>query len=419
MSDWKRAINMLRHACKRAGLPVFWHKHSPKTYRVEQHAIMLVFCRRYCTSYTEFVELLPNTILPDLLGLKSVPDEGTLCKEEKRLRSYLAQASIQLVKAALPRHFVAGGDGTGLQTRKRSAYYIKRINSRKARGFARLELVVWKTFILAWELRLLHKDELAMLKSCWSQLPALPSVFVYDKKADCEAHHEWLEEQGVRSIAPTRKRCQRGRHRKRLRDHFPTGLYRKRNRNETVNAMLKHRYGDGLSAYSVRGRRSEITTKILAHNLWQRIAAMLHELFNMTANPKSLNIRGDTLLPGDGDGGEQRPDHDEVQPLPAERAAARDEVRQGRQDAHLRRVRRHQTSPIATQSAQTGADARGASRGPDGRDAVPVHVLPVRLLPREHQAEEVPVLRQGVNRRGQDDHEQQAAGYELGTARSV
>ena len=280
MSDWKRAINMLRSACRRAGVPAYWHKFSPKTYTVVQHAIMLVFCRRYCTSYTEFVELLPNTTLPDLLGLKAVPDEGTLCKEERRLRPYLARASILLAKAALPRRFVAGGDGTGLQMRRRSAYYIKRLGKRKARGFARLELVVWKAYILAWELRLLPKDELAMLRNCWPQLPALPTVFVYDKKADCEAHHDWLEEQGVRSVAPTRKRCRRGRHRKRLRDHFPTGLYRKRNRNEMVNAMLKHRYGDGLSAYSVKGRRSEVTTKILAHNLWQRLTALLSELFN-------------------------------------------------------------------------------------------------------------------------------------------
>ena len=32
-----------------------------------------------------------------------------------------------------------------------------------------------------------------------------PTTLVYDKKGDCEAHHEWLEEQGIRSIAPVRK----------------------------------------------------------------------------------------------------------------------------------------------------------------------------------------------------------------------
>jgi len=38
-----------------------------------------------------------------------------------------------------------------------------------------------------------------------------------------------------------------------------------------VNFTFKHRYGDGLSAYTVKGRRAEITTKIVCHNLWVRL----------------------------------------------------------------------------------------------------------------------------------------------------
>jgi hypothetical protein len=55
---------------------------------------------------------------------------------------------------------------------------------------------------------------------------------VYDKKGDCEEHHEWLEEQGIRSIAPVRKNARRGRIRKNLMRNFPQKTYNKRNRNE-------------------------------------------------------------------------------------------------------------------------------------------------------------------------------------------
>ncbi|HLC32648.1 MAG TPA: hypothetical protein VJJ82_02385 [Candidatus Nanoarchaeia archaeon] len=288
-SNWTRGINYLLRACHQAGVPEYWHKNSPKTYTVKQHLIMLVFCRRFFDSYTEFVENLDNTILPQILNLKSVPDEGTLCKEEKRLQKYMQQVAIALAIAVLPKHFVAGADGTGLQTTKASAYYVKRVLGQfSRRGFARFELVVWKKYILAWELRLLPKDELAMLKSCWKQLRKRPTTLVYDKKGDCEAHHEWLEEQGVRSIAPVRKGARKGKYRRKLMKNFPQKTYNKRNRNENVNWMFKNRYGQALSAYTVKGRRSEIATKVTAHNLWARLSALLIQNFSIW--PQQQNI---------------------------------------------------------------------------------------------------------------------------------
>ena len=78
--------------------------------------------------------------------------------------------AVLLVLPLLPNSFVAGADMTGLQTKRRSAYYIKRIlGVYSRRGFARLEFLVWKCFILGWELRLKRKDELAMLKSLWKK----------------------------------------------------------------------------------------------------------------------------------------------------------------------------------------------------------------------------------------------------------
>lgn len=147
------------------------------------------------------------------------------------------------------------------------------------RGFAHLLFVVWKTYILAWELRLLPKDELSMLKSCWKQLRKRPTNLVYDKKGDCEAHHNWLESQGIRSIAPVRKGARRGKYRRKLMKNFPQKTYNKRNRNENVNWMFKNRYGEALNAYTVKGRRAELTTKVLAHNLWARLKALLIRTF--------------------------------------------------------------------------------------------------------------------------------------------
>src|SRR3989338_5306550 len=149
--DWKRSIKLLRKVLDEEGLPEYWHKNSPHTYQVWQHGVMLVFCRRYARSYTDFVEWLPNSKLPEYLGLKAIPDEGTLCKEEKRLKPYLEALAMRLVLSLLPKRFVAGADMAGLQMRRASSYYIHKVlgtNSR--RGYARLELLVWKKYILCW-----------------------------------------------------------------------------------------------------------------------------------------------------------------------------------------------------------------------------------------------------------------------------
>jgi hypothetical protein len=141
---------------------------------------------------------------------------------------------------------------TGLQTRRASPYYVKRIlASYSRRGFARLELISWKNFILGWELRLLRKDELAMLKSLWKKLRKKPTTVVYDKKGDCEDYHEWLEDQGIRSIAPVRKGARRGRIRRKLMRNFSQKIYNKRNRIENINFVFKNKYGDSLKAYTL------------------------------------------------------------------------------------------------------------------------------------------------------------------------
>lgn len=279
--DWKRSINLLRNGFHKQGLPTYWHKNSPHTYKVWQHGAMLVFLRRYCDSYSEFVEWLPNTKLPEYLGLNSIPDEGTLCKEEKRLRPFLEAVALLMILPLLPSSFVAGGDMTGLQTKRKSAYYIKRVlGVYSRRGFARLEFLVWKQFIIGWELRLTPKDELSMLKSLWKKVKKKPTTLVYDKKGDCESFHEWLEDQGIRSIAPVRKGAKRGRLRRKLLKNFPQKTYNKRNRNENVNYVFKNKYGDALKCYTLKGRRAEISTKVLAYNLWARLKALFQELFN-------------------------------------------------------------------------------------------------------------------------------------------
>jgi transposase len=283
----KRGINMLRSALRRAGVPVYWHKYSPKKYTVHQHAILVVFRRKLNKSYVEYEEFwLPiMSALTQEIGLENIPDQSTFCREEKRLKKWLELTNIKLIQAVLPLRPFASGDGTGLSFSNGSSYYVRRIlgiRGMKRKGFARVVFVnTTQNLILGSGLRVLPKGELSILHKIWPNLARKPSTLVWDKAGDSEAHHEWLDEQDVRSIAPVRKGFRRGRLRKQLAKNFPQKMYNKRNHSETTVKLYKQSFGETLKARSLKGRRAELVANTLTHNLTQRLKKILSWMFSM------------------------------------------------------------------------------------------------------------------------------------------
>ena len=276
-----RAINLLRNSLKRTKVPLYWHKNSPKTYTVHQHAILLVFRRKLNKSYVEYEQFWLPILTPicEAIGLKKIPEQSTLCKEEHRLRVWLEKTNVKMIQAILPERPFASGDGTGLSFANGSSYYIRRIMGQrgmKRRGFARVVFVnTTKNIILGSGLRVLNSGELNLLRSVWPKLARKPSTLVWDKTGDSEKHHEWLKEQGIRSIAPVRKGYKRGRIRKELARNFPEKTYHKRNHSETTVKLYKQSFGDSLKARSLKGRRAELAICTLTHNLNQRLKIFL------------------------------------------------------------------------------------------------------------------------------------------------
>lgn len=273
----KRGINLLRNSLKRAKIPLYWHKNSPKIYTIHQHAILLVFRRKLNKSYVEYEQFWLPILTPlcEAIGLEKIPEQSTLCREEHRLRFWLEKANTRLIQAILPERPFASGDGTGLSFANGSSYYIHRIMGQRGmrrRGFARVVFVnTTKNIILGSCLRLLPTGELNLLRSIWSKLARKPSTLVWDKTGDSEKHHEWLKEKGVRSIAPVRKNYRRGRLRKEIAKNFPQKTYNKRNHSETTVRLYKQSFGDSLKAISLKGRRAELAINTLTHNLNQRL----------------------------------------------------------------------------------------------------------------------------------------------------
>jgi len=277
MIEARRGINLLRNSLRRAGVPLYWHKNSPKTYTVHQHAILLVFRRKLSKSYVEYERFWLPILEPlcKAIGLKKILEQSTLCREEHRLRFWVEKTDAKLIQAILPERPFASGDGTGLSFANGSSYYVRRIMGQrgvKRRGFAKVVFVnTTKNIILGSCIRVLPSGELSLLRSIWPKLARKPSTLVWDKAGDSEKHHEWLEEQGVRSIAPVRKNYRRGRRRRELAKKFPQKTYNKRNHSETTVRLYKQSFGDSLKARSLKGRRAELAMNTLTHNLNQRL----------------------------------------------------------------------------------------------------------------------------------------------------
>jgi hypothetical protein len=283
-----RSINLLRSALRRAQVPVYWHKHSPKTYTVHQHAILLVFRRKLGKSYVEYEEFWLPILEPicKAIGLKKIPEQSTMCREEHRLKPYLELANVRLVQAVLPERPFATGDGTGLSFTGKSSYYVRRIMGQrgyKRKGYARLVVVnTTKNIILGAGLRVLPTGELNLLRKIWVKLARKPSTLVWDKAGDSEPHHKWLEhDEKVRSIAPVRKGWRRGSFRKKLKDNFPQKTYNKRNHSETTIRLYKLAFGEALKAKSLKGRRAEVAGNVITHNLNQRLKKFFIQMFSM------------------------------------------------------------------------------------------------------------------------------------------
>lgn len=278
---------MLRSALRRAGVPVYWHKKSPKKYTVRQHAILVIFRRKLNKSYAEYESFwLPiMTGMTREIGLENIPDQSTFCREERRLKKWLELANIKLIQAILPLRPLATGDGTGLSFANGSSYYIRRILGQrgvKRRGFAKVVFVsTTQNLILGSGIRVLPTGELNILRKIWPRLARKPSTLIWDKAGDSEAHHEWLEDQEVRSIAPVRKGFRRGRLRKKLAKNFPQKIYHKRNHSETTVRLYKHCFGEALKAKSLKARRAELVANTLTHNLNQRLKKILVTMFAM------------------------------------------------------------------------------------------------------------------------------------------
>jgi hypothetical protein len=287
-----RKILLVGYLVGKLALPDYGHKCSPKTYTQPQLFACLVLKEFLHRDYRGVEELLKDTPeLASVIELRQVPDHSTLQKAAKRLlraefASRLLDMTVRLGKFVGKLHptvSLAAMDGTGLESRHASAYYVRR----KAKGQDFKQSLTYR-----------HFPKAGIVCDCRSHLilsivpergPGSDSghfqrafdearrrirfaALAADAGYDGEHHHVYARSRGVRTLIPPligrpTAKPPSGYWRRMMKRVLPRSRYGQRWQVETTNSMLKRLLGSALRARAYWSQCRETMLRGLTLNI--------------------------------------------------------------------------------------------------------------------------------------------------------
>ena len=193
----------------------------------------------------------------------------TIQKAAKRLPKHIWQFLLAATINA-DHIYLAAVDGTGFTRTNTSQYYLKRIDgtdtiNRPVQCITMVDAQSKK--FLAGNFFAKPAGEAKRVPGLHKKLAIKPDVLLMDKEFDAEWLHQWLNDHGIFSIAPVRKGCRRGKHRKIMRDCFDWCLYWQRNIVESLFSALKRLFGNHISSKHIKTQTAELFCRLIAYNI--------------------------------------------------------------------------------------------------------------------------------------------------------
>lgn len=273
MRKKRSLLQKINGLIRQARVPQYIHHFGPKTYTSIQHVKCWLLKEKIGCSWDDFID---DHIR--YYGVENVPDVSTLKKFVKRLPFWLKNQLVALSAGIMPADYGAI-DSTGLSRTNASQHYTQRIDRKNPiKQCLKLSMYTSKRRILAFRLRATWRGDTKDVPYLTRQSPIQPLITCMDKGYDANWVHKHFRQQGLCSIIPVRKGCRRGKYRKEMRDYFDHSQYWERNCAEYNNSSLKRRFGDYIRSNTYRTQHSEITARIILHN----IKAFLQRLFHVS-----------------------------------------------------------------------------------------------------------------------------------------
>jgi hypothetical protein len=289
----RRVLQVAYEAACRA-LPAHRHKYSPKKFTQPQLLACLVLKEFSHLDYRGLAEhLVDHVDLVSQIGMRTVPHFTTFQKAAQRL--LLATPARKIFDAVLERALrdgvrkqrvpLAAVDGTGLESRHTSRYYVKRRASGGDRDqittYAKYPKVVFVVdcsshMILAAVPGRGPGSDLVQFGAALGQAVrrARIGTLLADADFDAEWVHSGVRSHGIRTIIPPKRgrpteKPPSGRWRRQMQQRF--GQYKRkygqRWQVETVNSMLKRLLGSALRARQYKSQCRETILRSITHNV--------------------------------------------------------------------------------------------------------------------------------------------------------
>jgi len=281
--------------CKRAGIKKYPSKYHNHIYTTHQLMVLECIKQKSGVGYWAFIEEelieLPHVV--EFLNLRSLPHPDTLNKFAKRIKqTVLELVLLQTTARTGIKKLVLGQDGTGFKSKKISHYYIFRIeyyqrkNKKKRRGrppkkrkrkkYIYVQIMVELRTQMPVGISISRKPsgDAKKFKPVAKKVMKLGKsvkLVVLDKGYDDEKVHEFIREfMEALSIIPARNEDvpiwkTSGKYRKLMKKGYSKKKYHQRNKNETVNSVVKRKWGDGTLALSWRMQNKEIIFRLILY----------------------------------------------------------------------------------------------------------------------------------------------------------
>ena len=286
----------IKELCKRAGIKKYSSKYSNRIFDNYQHITLEVLREKFGCGDKAFIdeELIELPHIVEYLGLETIPHPDTLRKFRGRIKQTILElVLLQTTARTGIKKLVLGQDGTGFKSRKISHYYVFRLayferknRKKKKRGRTpkkrRIKKYIYVQIMVELRTQMpigvhisrkpgddYNKFEPVAKKVI--KLGKTIKLVVLDKGYDAEHVHEFIMDVlGAKSIIPARNENvaihrTSGRYRKEMKRGYSKKEYHQRSKNETVNSVVKRKWGDGTLALNWRIQNKEIIFRLILY----------------------------------------------------------------------------------------------------------------------------------------------------------
>lgn len=279
--------------CKRCGIKRYSSKFANKIYTNHQFIVLLCLKQKAQCGYKAFIEeeFVEWMHLAEYLGLETIPHYTALQKFAQRIKqSILELILLQSIARTGIKKLVLGQDGTGFKSKKISCHYVARLEyftrskkkrkpgrpptKRKLRKYLYVQIMVELKTQMPLGILITRSPggDAKKFKPVAKKVMKLGKEIKYvalDMGYDAEEVHEFIREALMaESIIPARFENvpihkTKGVYRKKMKRGYSKKRYHQRSKNETINSVVKRKWGDSTLALSWRNQNKEIIFRLI------------------------------------------------------------------------------------------------------------------------------------------------------------